>query len=186
MTDWPSVDGDRHPIWLRRFLDQGTTWQKLLLAFGAIAGALLAIGALAAALNRLVDGDDGPTRSEPATTSSSDGASTFRRADPLKSETADVDELVALLTLAADAYAAEPNSPDSRVVLDFHVDAEPQDSGRIKLNYGCPNDPPCEAASAGVGTHDVRRQSGCDPVRGGLHGAGSAGSAGPKHRVRSS
>lgn len=140
------MDGDRHPIWLRRFLDQGTTWQKLLLAFGAIAGALLAIGALAAALNRLVDSDDGPTRSEPATTSSSDGAPTFRRADPLKSETADVDELVALLTLAADAYAAEPNSPDSRVVLDFHVDAEPQDSGRIKLNYGCPNDPPCEAA----------------------------------------
>ena len=101
------MDGGRHPIWLRRFLYQGTTWQKLLLAFGAVAGALLAIGALAVSLNRLVDGDNGPTRSEPATTSSSAGAPTFRRADPLKSETADVDELVALLTLAADAYAAE-------------------------------------------------------------------------------
>lgn len=137
---------DRHPIWLRRFLDQGTTWQKLLLAFGAIAGALLAIGGLAVAINSLVDGDDRPTGSGTATNSTSGGARIFRMADPLKNETADVNELVALLTLAARAYAAEPNSPDSRVTLDFHVDAEPQGSERIKLNYGCPNEPPCEAA----------------------------------------
>jgi hypothetical protein len=140
------VGDDGHPIWLRRFLDQGTTWQKLLLAFGAMAGALLAIGGLAVAINRIVDGDDGPTRFAPATTSNLGGALNFRRADPLKSETADANELVALLTLAARAYAVEPNSPDSRVTLDFYVDVEPQDSGRIKLNYGCPNEPPCEAA----------------------------------------
>jgi hypothetical protein len=107
---------------------------------------LVAINTLVIGLNRLVDRSDGPTRSEPAAASSSGDPATFRRADPLQNETADVDELVALLTLAAEAYAADPNSPDSRVVLDFHVDAEPQDSGRIKLNYGCPNDPPCEAA----------------------------------------
>ncbi len=136
---------DRHPTWLRRFLDQGTTWQKLLLAFGAIAGALLAIGSLAVAINKLVGGDDRPTSSELATTSNSGGAQMFGTADPLRSETADVNRLVALLTLAARTYAAEPNSPDSRVTLDFRVDAEPQDSGRIKLNYGCPNEPPCEA-----------------------------------------
>ena len=137
---------DGHPIWLRRFLDQGTTWQKLLLAFGAMAGALLAIGGLAVAINKIGDGGDGPARSQPATTSNLGGALDFRRTDPLKSETADANKLVALFTVAARAYAAEPDAPDSRVTLDFYVDAEPQDSGRIKLNYGCPNEPPCEAA----------------------------------------
>ncbi len=146
MTDFNFVGDNGHPIWLRRFLDQGTTWQKSLLAFGAIAGALLAIGGLAAAINRLVDGGDAPTRSESATTSAFGGGRVFRRADPLKSETADANELVALLTLAARAYSTDPSSPDSRIMLDFHVDAEPQDSGRIKLGYGCPNEPPCEAA----------------------------------------
>lgn len=137
---------DGHPIWLRRFLDQGTTWQKLLLAFGAMAGALLAIGGLAVAINKVLDGDNRSAKSQPANISNLGGALNFRRADPLKSETADANELVALLTVAARAYAAEPNSPDSRVTLDFYVEAEPQGSGRIKLNYGCPNEPPCEAA----------------------------------------
>jgi hypothetical protein len=136
---------DGHPIWLRRFLDQSTTWQKLLLAFGAMAGALLTIGGLAVAINKVLDGDGGPARSQTSTTSNLGGALVFRRTDPLKSETADANELVALLTAAARAYAAEPNSPKSRVTLDFHVDATPQNSGRIKLNYGCPNDPPCVA-----------------------------------------
>jgi hypothetical protein len=137
---------DGHPIWLRRFLDQGTTWQKLLLAIGAMAGALLAIGGLAVAINNVFDGDNGSAKSQAANISNLGGALNFRRTDPLKSETADARELVALLTVAANAYAAEPNSPNSRATLDFYVEVPPQDSGRIKLGYGCPNEPPCEAA----------------------------------------
>jgi hypothetical protein len=145
VTDFILVGDNGHPIWLRRFLDQGTTWQKSLLAFGAIAGALLAIGGLAVAIDRLVDSGDAPTRSESATTSTFGGARVFRRADPLRSETADASELVTLLTLAARTYAADPNSADARVTLDFHVNAKPQNSGRIRLGYGCPNEPPCVA-----------------------------------------
>lgn len=136
---------EHHPIWLRRFLDQGTTWQKSLLSIGAIATAVLAIGSLALAISRLVDSDDDPTRPEPTTTFDLDGERAFRSADPLTSETADADELIALLTNAADAYAEDPNSPDARVTLDFHVDEKPQNSGRIRLNYGCSNEPPCQA-----------------------------------------
>jgi hypothetical protein len=139
-----SMGDDGHPIWLRKFLDQSTTWQKLLLAVGAMAGALLAIGGLAVAINSAFGDRGDATRS--ATTSNVGGAHIFRRIESVKGETADANELVALLTSAAGAYAREPNSPDSRITLDFHVDAEPQDSGRIKLPYMCSNEPPCEAA----------------------------------------
>lgn len=58
MLGRPDVDDRSSRIWWRRFLDQATNAQKLLLALGGIAGAVLAIGALTLAIGDLL-GDDG-------------------------------------------------------------------------------------------------------------------------------
>ncbi len=52
------TDPARTPLWRRRFLDQATTAQKLLLAVGGIATAILAIGALVLAVGDRLDNDD--------------------------------------------------------------------------------------------------------------------------------
>lgn len=137
------MDESGQPIWLRRFLDQGTTWQKLLLAIGAIAGALLAVGGLAVSINQLVDGDGQANRLGSPSAPAVDDDRIFVRAEPLASESADVDGLVALLLVASEAYAADQNDPEARVALQFSVDSEPANSGRITLGYRCPNEPPC-------------------------------------------
>ncbi len=144
-TGVDDVTEERHPVWLRRFLDQGTMWQKALLSVGAIAGAFVAIGTLAVSINSVVETDDAPVTSTDAADARV-GARSFRRPDPVTGETGDANDLVALLADAATKYANDPASPDGRVTLDFFVETEPQDSGRITLNYTCSNEPPCRAA----------------------------------------
>ncbi len=75
------------PSTWHRFLDGKTSGQRLVLALGALAGALLAIGALIAGIGALVGDDDGPATPGTSTTptgetvveSQSEGADAFVR-----------------------------------------------------------------------------------------------------------
>jgi hypothetical protein len=110
-------------FWWRRFLDQATVPQKLLLSLGAIAGALVAIGTLVIAVgDRLGDDDDGSDSIE-----SLSGTT-------VESKTDDADQLIRGLLAAA-------GSDSKTVLLDVKVLADPSqptlNSADIHVYFNC-------------------------------------------------
>lgn len=132
------VDDSSKRIWWRRFLDQATSLQKLLIALGGIATAILAIGALVIAVGNLVDDSDDTERSR------SGGAGALGDLDgtTVHSDTAEADALIAgLLSVAAG---------DTRTVhLDVKVLADASqpalDSADIWVYFNC-SPGPCSKA----------------------------------------
>jgi hypothetical protein len=123
--------------WWRRFLDQATSVQKLLIALGGIATAVLAIGALVVAVGNLVDDDD-TDRSKPVGV----GALADLDGTTIRSKTAEADELIAGL-LAVAASESKTVHLGLKVLADASQPA--LDSADIKVYFNC-SPGPCSRA----------------------------------------
>lgn len=122
----------------RRFLDQATIVQKLLIALGGIAGAVLAIGALVVAVGNLVDDSDDTNRSK------SGGAGALADLDgtTIRSNTAQADALISGLVSVA---ASDPRTAhlDVKVLADASQPA--LDHADIWVYFNC-SPGPCSKA----------------------------------------
>lgn len=122
----------RQSTWAR-FLEQKTTVQRVLLAVGALATAVLAIGAVIAGLAAFLD-DDSPHRG---------GADTGTVQDVVNQEDT-ADDFVRFLL---DAAGGRP------VQLDHRVAAPRGDGGQAELQYDCAAPTGCSFVRVEAGDH---------------------------------
>ena len=114
-----SVDGqpDGKTSWVQRLLDNKTGLQRAVISLGALAGALIAIGGVVAAVVRVL-GDDGDRPSS-------------------LEQTPDATQQIVSGTPAADAFVRDLLEHDGSVVaLDHEVTAE-KGPADVRLQYDC-------------------------------------------------
>lgn len=125
----------------RRFLDQATIVQKLLIAFGGIAGAVLAILALIVAVGDLIDNGDNTDRSK------SSGVAALAELDgaTIRSNTPEADALIIGLLAAAGGsrtvdlgvkVLADPSQPilnNADILVYFNCSPGPCSKARLQF-----------------------------------------------------
>lgn len=126
----PPGPAARQSTW-HRFLDGKTSGQRLVLALGALAGALLAIGGLVAAVTALV-GDDTPP-----------GSTTSTSTDPtvVENQSKKADEFVRDLL----ATNGAPVQLDARVLA-------PDEGSHVRLEYDCDKATGCSFTRLEIGS----------------------------------